>query len=69
LLHDITIEARKDGHAIKCNYFGAALGAGESRRLPCPPETIGRYLRVKKDPSDSGMLVLCEVEVYGTSGT
>ena len=70
MLHDIIIDVLMSAKEVtKCNYFGATLGAGESRRLPCPPETFGHSVRVSKDPKDKTMLILCEVEVYGTNGT
>ena len=69
LLHNITIEVQRNNHVTKCNYFGPVLGAAESRRLPCPPETYGQIVVVKKAQTDNTMLILCEVEVYGPYGT
>ncbi|CAC5378359.1 unnamed protein product [Mytilus coruscus] len=50
----------EEGCKINCHYQ-----ATESQRITvtCPPNTKGRYIRIKR--RDTLYLVICEVEVYG----
>ena len=74
-LHHATIDVRKGGKVSICEIIGTnRLEYGEVRRIPCRPQTVGRFVRLtkekmKKKNKDVKMyLVFCEFEVYGTNG-
>jgi hypothetical protein len=68
-LHDIVIEALEQSQASICAVVGTAIGRNETRKIPCRPETVGSIVRIRQNATKSGILTLCEVEVYGTHGT
>ncbi|VDI02540.1 Hypothetical predicted protein [Mytilus galloprovincialis] len=50
----------EEGDKINCHY----QATGSQRiTVTCPPNTKGRYVRIKR--RDTGYLTICEVEVYG----
>ena len=68
-LHDIVIEALRQSEASICEVIVSALGDGETRRIPCRPETVGSVVRIRQNATKAQFLTICEVEVYGTHGT
>ena len=68
-LHDIVIEALRQSEASICEVIVSALGNGETRRIPCRPETVGNVVRIRQNATEKEILTICEVEVYGTHGT
>ena len=68
-IHNITIEVRNNEQIKTCNVIGTPLLASETRRLPCSSETFGQFVKLIKNQNDASlMLILGEVEVYGTQG-
>ena len=54
--------------ANKCNAVDAPFKTGETKRIFCQRYAAGRFVRIRQQAPGTGMLVLCEVEVYGTMG-
>ena len=48
----------------ECWYQSAALGEGETRQFICNNDIVGSYVTVHFPMSKTGILQLCEVEVY-----
>ena len=67
-LHDIVIEALKDTEVSICEVIVYALKNGETRRIPCQPQTVGNVIKIRQNATKEEYLTLCEVEVYGTQG-
>ena len=69
-LHHIVIEIRrKDATNVKkCSAIDAPFKTGETKRISCQQDAVGSIVRVRQQAPGTGTLVLCEVEVYGTSG-
>ena len=41
---------------------------GETRRIPCRPNTKGKFVKIKLAGNNAAHLSICEVEVYGVYG-
>ncbi|CAC5416042.1 unnamed protein product [Mytilus coruscus] len=49
-----------EGDKINCHYQETG---SQKITVTCPPNTKGRYVRIKR--RDTGYLIICEIEVYG----
>ena len=68
-LYRITIVARKGKKISICEIIqDNRLEFGEVRRIPCRPQTVGRFVRLTQNLNVEKYLVICELEVYGTNG-
>ena len=50
-----------------CVHVVGPFGPGETRRIVCTNEIVGRYVTISLTGSNE-ILTLCEVEVYGEPG-
>ena len=66
-LRDFVIEAivSKTSPRI-CAHVKPALGLGETKRIPCKPETRGSIIKIRLNSTEP--LQLCEVQVFGKPG-
>ena len=68
VLHDIAIEALTGTQVSTCATIGKTpLADGETRKIQCQRGTFGSVIKITRKASDRNNLVLCEVEVHGTS--
>ena len=51
-----------------CVIIVSALKDGETRKIPCRPETVGRIVRIRQNATTPSTINLCELEVYGIFG-
>ena len=56
------------GAYLLCAQAGGTFGAGETRRIVCTHDVIGRYVVISL-PGNQEILTICEVQVYGVRGT
>ena len=69
LLHHAIIDVRKEKKVSICEIIGDnRLEYGEVRRIPCRPQTVGKFVRLTQKQNVEKYLIICELEVYGTNG-
>ena len=68
-LHHIIIDVLTEKKASVCEIIeDNHLEYGEVRRIPCRPQTVGKFVRLTQKHHAKQYFVFCEVEVYGTIG-
>ena len=67
-MHNLTIEAFTETRVSLCGVVWPAVQPTEIKRIFCRSETLGRFVKITKKAAENNVLLLCEVEVYGTKG-
>ncbi|XP_071086244.1 uncharacterized protein [Haliotis cracherodii] len=65
--HDFEITVRSDGEEV-CHMYHGAMSDGDTQKLACDKEVLGRYVRIKPKARQNvnDLLTFCEVGVYGS---
>ena len=67
LLNNLNFDAAKNNRGNKlCMYQRGALGLGETKTLRCKKQIKARFVKFRI--RGTGVLTLCEVEVYARKG-
>jgi len=67
-MHSLTIEAFTETRVSLCEVIRSVVLPTEIKRIFCRSETLGRFVKITKKAAENNILLLCEVEVYGTKG-
>ena len=73
-LHDLSVHVTLQNPTVNtpgaselCAHVVGPFAPGETRRIVCTNEIVGRYVTISL-PGSNELLTLCEVEVYGEPG-